>query len=155
MVVYTFEQSFAKRTCSRLSYKVNHIFRWSSFWSGRVCKQAKLSHLWHRKPAGIPWKAVAPKMSYCLVRILGNLSSKISERGRYSQWRSLSDHVKRIVVHKNWRGRILATFGFNRMALRATLPKLHSMFCALFLKITLSAAKLMSFGLLFVGCRQR
>ena len=42
--------------------------------------------------------------------------------------------------------RILATFGFNRTALRATQPKLHSMFCALFLKIALSAAELMSFG---------
>ena len=29
----------------------------------------------------------------------------------------------------------MATFDFNRMALRATQPKLHSMFCALFLKI--------------------
>ena len=34
--------------------------------------------------------------------------------------------------------RILATFGYNRTALRAT----HSMFCALFLKIALSAAEL-------------
>ena len=60
---------------------------------------------------------------------------------------------------------ILAIFGFNRMALRTTQPKLHSMFCALFLKIELSAAELMSWGyfvaaintveLLFVGCRQR
>ena len=37
----------------------------------------------------------------------------------------------------------MATFGFNRTALRATQPKLHSMFCALFLKIALSAAELM------------
>ena len=42
--------------------------------------------------------------------------------------------------------RILATFGFNRTALRAIQPKLHSMYCALFLKIVLSAAELMSFG---------
>ena len=41
---------------------------------------------------------------------------------------------------------ILATFGFNSTALRATQPKLHSMFCALFLKIALSATELMSFG---------
>ena len=37
-------------------------------------------------------------------------------------------------------------FGFNRTALSVTYPKLLSMFCALFLKITLSAAELMSFG---------
>ena len=36
--------------------------------------------------------------------------------------------------------------GFNKTALRATQPKLHSMFCALFLMIALSAAELMSFG---------
>ena len=39
-----------------------------------------------------------------------------------------------------------ATFGFNRTALRATQPKLHSLLCALFLKIALSAAELISFG---------
>ena len=44
------------------------------------------------------------------------------------------------------KGRIIATFSFNRTALRATQPKLHSMFCALFLKITLSTAELKSFG---------
>ena len=42
--------------------------------------------------------------------------------------------------------KILATFGFNRTALRAIPLKLHSMFCALFLKIALSAPELMSFG---------
>ena len=42
--------------------------------------------------------------------------------------------------------KILATFGFNRTALRATQPQLYSMFCALFLKIALSVAELMSFG---------
>ena len=40
----------------------------------------------------------------------------------------------------------MATFGFNRTVLRATQPKLHSMFSALFLKIALSYAELMSFG---------
>ena len=33
----------------------------------------------------------------------------------------------------------MATFSFNRTALCETQPKLHSMFCALFLKIALSA----------------
>ena len=45
----------------------------------------------------------------------------------------------------------LAKVGFNRMALRITQPKLHSMFCVLFLKIALSAAELMSFGHLGVA----
>ena len=42
----------------------------------------------------------------------------------------------------------MTTLGFNRTALRDTQPKLNLMFCALFLKIALSAAELMSFGTL-------
>ena len=40
----------------------------------------------------------------------------------------------------------IETFGFNRTALRATQPKLHSIVCVLFLKIAFSAAELISFG---------
>ena len=38
----------------------------------------------------------------------------------------------------------MATFGFHIRALRATQPKLHSMFCALFFKIALSATELIT-----------
>ena len=72
---------------------------------------------------------------------------KWARTGRYSQWRSLLGHVEQIFVH-NW---ILATFGLNRTALCATQLKLHLMFCALFLKIALSAAELMSFSHLGAG----
>ena len=41
------------------------LFRWSSFWSWRVCKQAKLSLSGHRKPSRIHWKANAPKTNHC------------------------------------------------------------------------------------------
>ena len=51
-----------------------------------------------------------------------------------------------IIGAKKLKSRILATFGFNKTALRATQPNLRAMFCALFLKIALSAAELMSFG---------
>ena len=50
--------------------KKNHLFRWSSFWSWRVYKQAKFLHLGHRKPARMHWKPDAPKTSHCFVRIL-------------------------------------------------------------------------------------
>ena len=45
---------FAKRACDRLTkdgdfVKKNYLFRWSSFLTWRVCKQAKWSHLGHRK----------------------------------------------------------------------------------------------------------
>ena len=42
--------------------------------------------------------------------------------------------------------RILATFSFNRTALRAAQAKLHLMFCVLFLTIALSVADLISFS---------
>ena len=71
--------------------KWNHLFRWSSFWSWRVCKQTKMSHLGHRKPARIHWKTEALKTVF--VRILVQrhnwviLLRKWSRRGRYSQCR--------------------------------------------------------------------
>ena len=86
--------------------KKNHLSTWSSFWSRRVCKQAKLSHLRHREPARIYWKADAPKTSHSLVRILVQRHNwsiflrKWARRGCYNQWRSLSRHVERIFIHK-------------------------------------------------------
>ena len=129
-----------------------HLFRWSSVWSWRVCKQAKLSHLGHRKPARILWKAEAHKTSHCLMRILVERHNcaiflrKWARKSHYSQWRSLSGPCGTKFCSQKLKRRILATFGFNRAALRATLSKLHSMFWAMFLKIALSAGELMSFG---------
>ena len=107
MVVYTLELRFDKWADFG---KKNHLFRWSSFWSWLVYKQAKLSNLGHRKPACIHWKADAPKTSYCLVRILVQWRNwaiflrKCARKGRYSQWRSLPGHIERIFLQKNWRG---------------------------------------------------
>ena len=92
-----------------------------------------MSHLGHRKPARIHWKAGALNTSHCLVQILlqrHNWATFL--RGSYSQWRSLSGPVERIFVHQKLKRRILATFGFNRTAVCATQSKLHSMFCELF-----------------------
>ena len=104
-----------------------------------------MSHLGHRKPARIHWKANAPKTSHCLVRILMQMHKMSKERPLQSM---------SIVIGPCWtnfcsqklKRRILALFSFNRTALRATQPKLHSKFWALFLKILLSATELMSFG---------
>ena len=90
---------FAKWVCDRLTKdadfgKKNHLFKWRSFWS------------W----AGIHWRTHAPKTSRILVLILIQKHNwaiflrKWIRIGRYSQWRSLSGNVKRIFVHKNWRG---------------------------------------------------
>ena len=68
----------------------------------------KLFSIINRKTARILWKADALKTSHCLVRILVQKHNwaiflrKWARWGRYSQWRSLSGHVERIFVHKNW-----------------------------------------------------
>ena len=88
------------RRC-RFWQKKNLLSRWSAFWSWRVCKQVKLSHLWHRKSAGKCWKADAPNASHSLARILVYRHNwaiflwKWARRGHYSQWRTLSGHVER------------------------------------------------------------
>ena len=45
----------------RFLQKKNHLFRWSSFWSWRVCKQAKLSPLGHRKTHAYIKRPTHPK----------------------------------------------------------------------------------------------
>ena len=154
MAVYTLEQCWEvslRSTYRRWRFwQKNHLFRWSPFWSWRVCKQTKLSHLAHRKPARIHWKTDAPKPSQCLVQILvqrhnlGDFSSKMSKERSLQPtanaigpcWTNFCSQLKR---------RILATFGLNRTALCATQPKLNSVFSSLFLKIALLAAELTSF----------
>ena len=82
--------------------------------------------------------------SHCLVRILVQSHNwaiflrKWARRGRYSQSRSLSGHVEQIFVHKNWRGGY-----WHHLVSTEWRSVPHS---ALFLKIALSAAELMSFG---------
>ena len=59
MIVYTLEQRWEIwRHYFENHGNEYHLFRWSSFWSWRVCKQAKLSHLGHEKPARIHPKRV-------------------------------------------------------------------------------------------------
>ena len=148
MVVFTLEQRFAKWAYDRLTEdadfgKKNHVFRWSSFWSWRICKEAKFLHLGHRKRARIHWKADAPKTSHCLVRILfrgiiGHFSLKISKEMPLQSMAIVIDPCWTNFCSEKLKRRLLAIFAFNGAAF-------HSMFCSLFLKITLSAAELMSF----------
>ena len=124
----------------------NHLF--SSFCSWRVCKQAKFSHLGCRKPARIHWTAEAPKIFWCgfwFRGIIGPFSKTSNNRPLQSMATVIGTCWTYFCLQKLKR-RILVTFGFNRTALSATQPNLHSMFCALFLKIALLVAELMSFG---------
>ena len=132
-----------------LSGQKNHLVRWSSFSFWRVCKQAKLSLLGHRKPARIHWKADAPKRVtiWCGFWSRGIIGSFVSKMNKERSLQSMAIVISPCLMNfcsQKLKRRILATFSFNRTALRATQPKLLSMFCALFLKIALSAAELMS-----------
>ena len=133
MVVYTLEQRFAMWACNRLTEEADFSKKKSSF-------QTKL--IWIL--AGINWKGDAPKMIPCLVRILVIVWPFFfeNEQVEADRYRAMLNEFCSQKL-KRW---ILATFGLNRTTLRATQPKLHSMFCALFLKIALSAAELMSFS---------
>ena len=84
--------------------KNNHLFSWSSFGSWRVCIQAKLLLLRHTKSARIHWKADALKNRYCLVRILVQRHNWAIFLRKWAVNGSLSGHIERIFVHKNWRG---------------------------------------------------
>ena len=130
-----------------LAKKKNYLFWWSLFWSWRVCKQAKLSHLGHKKRARIHWKDDAPKTSYCLVRILVQRHNwALSLSAKMSRERPLQSMA--IVIGPCWTNFCSQK---RETALHATQPKLHLMFCALFLKIALPAVKLMSFDHLGVA----
>ena len=168
---------FAKWACDRFTEdadfgkKKNHLFIWSSFWSWRICKQAKLLHLGHRKPARIHWIADAPKTSHCLVRNLVQRHNcaiflwKWASRGRYSQWRSLSGHVKRIFVRKNWReGYWQHLVSTGRRCVphsRSYTRCFATCFCRLhyqpqgWCRLASSELRFDTVGLLFVGCHQR
>ena len=111
----------------------------------------------------IHWKASVPKTNtvWCGFWCRGVIGPFFFENEQGEAVTFKGDHF---CSQKLKRG-ILATFGFNTTAVRATQSKLHSMFCGLFLKIALSAAELMSIatsklrfdivGLLFMGCHQR
>ena len=163
----------AKWACDRLieDGDFDHLFRWSPVWSWRVCKQATLSHLGHRKPACIHWKANALKTSHCLVRILVQRHNwaiflrKWARRGLYSQWRSLSGHVEQIFVHKNWRrgywqdlvSTLRRYVPYSLSYTRCFAPCFWRSHYQLqnWCRLATSELRFDFVGLLFVGCRQR
>ena len=139
MVVYTLVNASLSGSAIDLQKMMilaekNHLVRWSSFWSWRVCKQAKLSHAYIEKP-----KHPKPVTVWCGFWSGGIIWS-------FFFWAVKGGPFWTNFWSQKLRRKILETFGFNRTAVRATQPKLHSIFCALFLNIALSAAELMSFG---------
>ena len=63
---------------------------------------------------------------------MGHFSSKMSKEKPLQSMAIIMGPYWRNFCSQNLKRRILATFGFNRMALRVTQSKIHSMFCAFF-----------------------
>ena len=120
-----------------------HHLRWSSFWSWRVCKQVKLSHLGHRKHARIIEKPTHPirvtvwRWFWCK-GIIGPFFLE-NEQG---EGVTINGDFYRAMLNELLFTKFEEEDIGNRTALGATQAKLRSMFCSLFLKIALSASEL-------------
>ena len=129
-----------KWACDRLTEdadfgKRNHLFRWSSFWSWLVCKQAKLSHL---KTHMHTLKSRRTKTSY---EFENEQEEAVTVNG--DRYRSVLNEFFSTKIEKEDIGNIwFQQDGAMCHTAEATLDIL----CALFLKISLLAAELMSFG---------
>ena len=126
MIVYTLEQRWEILRQIDLQKKTSFQMKLILL----ICKQAKLSH---RKPTRIHLKVDVLKTSHCLVLILVQRYNwaiflrKWARRHRYSQWRSLSDHVEWIFVHQNCCTR--GTENPHAYIAKPTLPKRVTVWC--------------------------
>ena len=125
----------------------------------RIC-----THLYIEKPTHP--KRVNVWCGFWFRGIIGLLFfRKWARRGHYSQWRSLSGHVERIFVHKNWRGgywQHLVSIArhyvaHSRSHTRCVAPcfwRSHYQ-PQIWRRLATSELRFDTVGLLFVGCRQR
>ena len=93
------------------------------------------AHLGHIKSTRIHWKADAPETSHTDLgpeALLGHFSMKMSKKRTLQSMAIVIGPCWKNFCSQNLKRRILATCSFNRTALRATQPKLQSMFYALF-----------------------
>ena len=157
MVVYTLELHFAKWACDRFTEdadfgKKKIIFSDEAHFDlgGYVNKQncriwvTENPHAYIEKP--MHPKRVAVWCGFWSTGIIGPFFFQNEQEEVVQSMAICIGSCWTNFCSQKLKRRILTIFGFNRTALRTTLPKLHSMFCALFLKIALSAAELMSFG---------
>ena len=134
------------------------------FWSWRICKQGKLSHLWHKKPARINWKVDAPKTNYWFWSrsIIEPFFSKMSKERPLQSIAIVIGPFWTNFCSQKFKRRILAIFGFKyvphtRSYTRCFTPcfwRSHyqpQSWC----RCATSELRFDTVGLLFVRCRQR
>ena len=143
------------------------VYDWTMLGTGPAIDLQKMPILanylfrWYIEKPSLPKRVTV----WCGYWSRSHFSSKMSKNRPLQSMSIVMGQCWKNFCSQKLKRRIMATFGFNRTTLRATQPKLRSMFCALFLKITLSATELMSFGHLgaaiwyrwtiICGCRQR
>ena len=143
----------------------NNLFRWSLFWSWRVCKQAKLAHLGYRKPARIHWKVDVPKTSHFLVLVLVHKHNWAIFSSKLRKERPLQSMA--IVIGPCWTNSYSQKLKrrFNRTAHVPHSQSYTRCFAPCFwrshyqphswCRLATSELQFDTVGLLFVGCRQR
>ena len=97
--------------------------------------------------------------------IIGLFSSKMSKERWLQSMAIVIGQCHKNFCSQKLKTRILATFGFNGMALRATQPKLHWIFAPYFWRshylpqswccLATTELRFDTVGMLFVRCRQR
>ena len=148
----------AGKVCLRLAYRrsrfwqKNHLYRWSSFWSCWYVNKQNC-HIWapENLHTYIEKPTNAKRVTACCRFWSRDITGLFFFENKQGEAVTVNGDRCRAMLYEflfsqKLKRRILATFDFNRTALCTTQPKLHSMFCALFFKIALSAAELMSFG---------
>ena len=143
--------------------KKNHLFRWSSFWSWRLCKQGKLSHLRHRKPARIHWKADSKQVTvwcgFWSRGIIGSFFFKNEEgeavTANGNRYRAMLDEFLFIWQHLVLTGRRYVPH--SRSYTRCFAPYFWRSYYQpqSWCHLATSELRFDTVGLLFVGCRQR
>ena len=123
-----------KWACDRLTgdadfSKKNYLFRWSSFWYWRACKQPKLCiwstenpHAYIEKPTHS--KRVTVWCRFWSRGIIGPFFFENEQREDVTVNGDRYRAMLNAFCSQKLKRRLLATFGFNTTALRATKPKL-------------------------------
>ena len=172
MVVYTLEQRWEvglRSTCRRCrfwqkesSFHMKFILILANFQNCRIWGTEK-PHAYIEKPTHP--KRVSVWCGFWSGGIIGNFSSKMSKERQLQSMAIVIGPCWTNFCSQKFKRRILATFGFNRTALRANSQSYTRCFAPCFwrlhyqpqnwYRLATSELRFDTVGLLFVGCRQR
>ena len=141
--------------------KKNRLFVWSSFWSWRVCKQAKLSHLKHRKPHAYIENSRDPKQVtvWCACwfgAIMGPFFFKNEQKEAATvncvHYRAVLNEFLFTKIGEEDIGNVPHSQGYTRCFAPSFWRSLYQ--AQSWCRLATSELQFDTVGLLFVGCRQ-